>query len=67
MNFGQTCIATSPMYALPVICERLLHCRLIVAITWYDLHKISDTQSILMYHPVLKAKNLQALVFQIQL
>ena len=59
MDFSQTCISTSPMYALPVIllsackthlnyiCEWLLHCRLIVAITWTpfkrDLHKISDT------------------------
>ena len=41
---SQTYISTSPMYALPVIlytfstleciCERLSHCRLIVAITW---------------------------------
>ena len=37
--------------------DGLLHCRLTVTITWtpsYDLHKISDTQSILMYHSVLK-------------
>ena len=55
------------MYALPVMLfsalskhlnvfgKRLLHCRLIVAIT-YDLHKLSDTQSILMYHSVVKVK-----------
>ena len=43
--------------ALEFICDGLLHCRLTVTITWtpsYDLHKFSDTQSILMYHSVLK-------------
>ena len=37
--------------------ERLLHCRLIFSITWTptnDLHILSVTQSILMYHSVLK-------------
>ena len=46
----------SPMYALPVKLFQpevrntciYLHCRLIVAPT-NDLHKLSDTQSILMY------------------
>ena len=41
-NSLQTCISTSPIYALPVILfqpvesihERLRHCRLIIAITW---------------------------------
>ena len=38
------------MYALPV--------RLIVdGPPSYDLHKLSDTQSILMYHSVMKVKN----------
>ena len=43
--------------------NRLLHCRLKVAITWSpanDLHKLSDTQSILMYHSVVNVKKLQA-------
>ena len=47
MDFSQTCISTSPTYALPII----------VATTWtpsYDLHKLIDTQSILMYHSVVK-------------
>ena len=42
---------------LECVCERLLHCRLIFAITWTstnDLHKLSVMQSILMYHSVLK-------------
>ena len=46
-----------PVKTLESICDRLLHCKLTVTITWtpsYDLHKISDTQSILMYHSVLQ-------------
>ena len=42
---------------LKCVCERLLHCRLNSAITWTPtnhLHKLSVTQSILMYHSVLK-------------
>ena len=44
---------------LECVCERLLHCRLIFFITWTPanaLHKLSVTQSILMYHSVLKIK-----------
>ena len=40
-------------YTDEFIWEGLLHCRLIVAITLtplYDLHKLSDTQCIFMYH-----------------
>ena len=46
-----------PKKTLECVCERLLHCRLISAITWTpanDLHKLSVTQSILMYQSVLK-------------
>ena len=79
MDFSQTFISTSPMYALHIIpfsaCkkhlnsfDRLLDFRLTVTITWtpsYDLHKISDTQSILMYHSVLKVKKIAGLSFSI--
>ena len=58
LNGFQPNLSTSPMYALSVIlfqpleciCERLLHWRLIVAITWTQQNP--DTQSILMYHSV---------------
>ena len=42
---------------LECVCERLLYCRLIFSITWTqanDLDELSVTQSILMYHSVLK-------------
>ena len=76
MDFSQTCVITSPMHALLVILfsagnkhlnvferlmqERLLHCRLIVAMgpPTNDLHKLLDTQFILMYHFVVKVKKL---------
>ena len=48
-----TCYTSFSLYKmLECICERLLHCRLIVAITWTpsnELHKISDTQSSYIY------------------
>ena len=46
-------------------CEGLLHCRLIIGPQTNDLHKLSDTQSILynidvsQYHSVLKVKKSQ--------
>ena len=39
----------------------LLHCRLIVGLLTNDMHKLLDTQSLLMYHSVVKVvKKLQA-------
>ena len=40
---------------LECVCERLLHCRLIVVITWTpinDLQELLHIQSILMYHSI---------------
>ena len=51
---------------LECVYERLLHCRLIFAIPWppeNDLYKLSVTQSILMYHSVLKVKKIAGLSF----
>ena len=42
-----------PVKICEFICDRLLHYRLTVGPPSYDLHKISDTQSILMYHSVI--------------
>ena len=42
---------------LECVCDSLLHCKLISAITWTptnDLHKLLVTHSILMHHSVLK-------------
>ena len=42
---------------LECVCDSLLHCKLISAITWTpanDLHKLLATHSILMHHSVLK-------------
>ena len=51
-NVCSTCHTIfSLLKALECIYERLLHCRLIVAITWTPLHKLLD--AILMYHYVL--------------
>ena len=59
--FPQVCSTYHTIFSLKktleCVCERLLHCRLISAITWTpgnDLHKLSVTQSILIYHSVLK-------------
>ena len=67
MDSSQICISTSLMYAL-----RSKH--LNVSITLQvdslgpplnDLHKLSDTQSILMYHSVVKVeKKSRASIFQ---
>ena len=60
-HFPQVCSTCYTIFSLKktleCVCERLLHCRLISAITWTpgnNLHKLSVTQSILMYHSVLK-------------
>ena len=62
-HFPQVCSTCHTIFilkkTLECVCERLLrtHYRLISAITWTsanDLHKLSVTQSILMYHSVLK-------------
>ena len=60
-HFSQVCSTCHTIFSLKktleCVCERLLHCRLISAIIWTpanDLHKLSVTQSILMYHSVLK-------------
>ena len=61
--FPHVCSTCHTVFSLKItlecVCERLLHCRLISAITCIgppanDLHKLSVTQSILMYHSVLK-------------
>ena len=62
MDFSQTCVSTSPKYALLVIAT-IFSLKLTLEYTYlrkgitlqadtYDLHKLSDTQSILMYHSV---------------
>ena len=43
--------------------ERLLHCRVIVRPPTNDLHKLSDTQSILMYQSVVNIKKIKGLSF----
>ena len=61
MDFSQTCVGTSPMCALPIILitlegalKKAITVQTIIAvITWTpsnDLDKLSDTQSISMYH-----------------
>ena len=56
-HFPQVCSTCHAIFSLKktleCVCERLLHCRLISVITGppaNDLHKLSVTQSILMYH-----------------
>ena len=60
-HFPQICSTCHTIFSqkktLECICGRLLHCRLISAITWTpanDLHKLSVIQSILMHLKVLK-------------
>ena len=65
-HFPQVCSTCHTIFSLKktleCVCERLLHCRLISAILGplaNDLHKLSVTQSILMYqHSVLKVVSL---------
>ena len=64
-SFGQTCISTSLMYALPVIlfsaCKKCLN-------AFMKGNKLLDTQSILMYHSLLKdTKNRGFELFKIKL
>ena len=60
-HFPHVCSTCHTVFSLrktlECVYERLLHCRLIFAITWTpsnDLHKLTVTQSILMYHSVMK-------------
>ena len=70
-HFPHVCSTCHTVFSLKntfeCVCERLLHCRLIFPITWTpaanDLHKLSVTQSILMYHSVLKVKKNRGLEF----
>ena len=69
-HFPHVCSTCHTVFSLKntfeCVCERLLHCRLIFPITWTpanDLHKLSVTQSILMYHSVLKVKKIAGLNF----
>ena len=69
-HFPHVCSTCHTVFSLKntleYVCERLLHCRLIFSITWTltnDLHILSVTQSILMYHSVLKVKKIVGLSF----
>ena len=69
-HFPHVCSTCHTVFSLKktleCVYERLLHYRLIFAITWTptnDLHKLLVTQSILMYHSVLKVKKNRGLEF----
>ena len=77
MDFSLTCVSTFPMYALPTyhtevntgtylrkaITLQANSCHNLELLHMYDLHKLSDTQSILMYHSVVKVKQNCSLEF----